>query len=299
MNKRQPVLLVVDDDPINLIVIAEFLEGLGYRLENASSGEEAWEKLSSAADCYDAVLLDRMMPGIGGMEVLLRIKQDDQLKLLPVILQTAASAADEVAEGLSAGAFYYLTKPFDSKVLRAVIATALRNRAEYAAVARGVEDSRLRLNHIDEMCFSFRTLEGARQVAELLSDLCPSKPAAHMGLMELLLNAVEHGNLGITYAEKSLLIAEDRLDKEVLRRLDLPEYADRMVKVGLKREGGNLVFTIQDQGQGFDWGPYLDLGVERIMDNHGRGIAMARRLAFASLQYLGSGSCVEATIPDK
>jgi hypothetical protein len=117
-----------------------------------------------------------------------------------------------------------------------------------------------------------------------------------MGLMELMLNAVEHGNLGITYDEKSKLIAENGLQEEIERRLALPEYADRIATARFRRVGKSLIFTIKDEGQGFDWKSYLEMSLDRLMDNHGRGIAMSRSISFTHLEYRGKGNCVEATI---
>src|SRR5512139_1231298 len=157
MSKHQAVLLIVDDTPVNLLLITRFLEDCAYRLETANSGEEAWAMLQAAPDRYDAVLLDRMMPGMDGMEVLRRIKQDSRLKLLPVILQTAASFPEQLAEGLRAGAYYYLTKPFDREVLRAVVATAIRDGAERIVEAEDIDSMRLAIGQLKEALFTFRT----------------------------------------------------------------------------------------------------------------------------------------------
>lgn len=296
MSNHQATLLIVDDTPVNLLLISKFLEGCDYQLELANSGEEAWELLQAAPGKFDAVLLDRIMPGIDGMEVLRRIKQDAGLKLLPVILQTAASFPEQLAEGLRAGAYYYLTKPFDREVLRAVVATAIRDGAERIVEAQDVDSMRLSLSQLKEASFAFRTSAEAHRIAALLSSLCPAREAAHMGLMELMMNAIEHGNLGISYAEKTLLIAEDRLRAEIERRLALPEFADKIAAVKLTRLERSLLFTITDEGDGFDWKPYLEMSMERMMDNHGRGIAMSRSISFASLEYRGKGNCVDATI---
>jgi anti-sigma regulatory factor (Ser/Thr protein kinase) len=117
-----------------------------------------------------------------------------------------------------------------------------------------------------------------------------------MGLMELMLNAIEHGNLGITYDEKTALIREDCLQEEVQRRLELPENADKFASIKFRRDGISLIFVISDQGNGFDWKSYLEMGMERLMDNHGRGIAMSRSISFTQLEYRGKGNIVEATI---
>ncbi len=296
MDDRKPALLIVDDEPFNQLVICDFLDGCGYQLDIASSGEEAWEKLQANPDKYDTVLLDRMMPGMNGIDVLRHIKQDQRLKLLPVIMQTAASEPEEVAEGLEAGAYYYLTKPFRPEIIRAVIATALRDRSERILESHDSETLHTALCHLSEGLFTFRTTESARHISTLLSCLCPSPQIAHMGLMELMLNAIEHGNLGITYEEKSRLITENRLHEEISMRLGAREYADKTAVVKFKRTDTELIFTIKDEGKGFDWNRYLDMGMDRIMDNHGRGIAMSRNISFSKLEYRGIGNCVEATI---
>lgn len=293
---HQNTVLIVDDTPANLKLIKKFLDGLDYQIELASSGEMAWDMLQMAPDKYDVVLLDRMMPGIDGMEVLRRIKRDPRLKLLPVIMQTAAANPEQLVEGLHAGAYYYLTKPLDREVLRAVIATALRDCAERIVARQDADNIQFALGQLREASFSFRTPHEAHQIGALLSSLCPSREGAHLGLMELMLNAIEHGNLEISYEEKSRLIAEDRLHAEIEQRLSLPPYAHKTATIKFEHHQEKLLFTITDEGKGFDWAPYLEMSIERMMDNHGRGIAMSRSISFNTLEYRGKGNCVEATI---
>jgi len=296
MSSEQPTILVVDDEPFNLEIIAEYLDGQGYDLVMASSGEESWAMLQAEPERYHAVILDRMMPGIDGIEVLRNIKRHKILKVLPVIIQTAASAPEQVADGLREGAFYYLAKPFSQTVLRAVVATALRDHAEYASEKQDAEDKFKAFDRLEDAVFTFRSTEEARRIALLLASLCPSRESAQMGLMELMLNAIEHGNLGITYEEKTELIAAGRLRDEVASRLKLTQFAGKVASVRFRRDGASLVFNITDQGKGFDWEPYLEMSMERLMHNHGRGIAMSRSIAFTRLAYSGSGNCVEAVI---
>jgi anti-sigma regulatory factor (Ser/Thr protein kinase) len=126
--------------------------------------------------------------------------------------------------------------------------------------------------------------------------MCPDPDKASSGLMELLLNAVEHGNLGITYDEKKQLMYEDRWEHELRRRLTLPEYANRVATVAFERKADSLEFRITDQGNGFDWARYLELEPGRSLDPNGRGIAMARRFSFSRIEYLGSGNVVTASV---
>src|SRR5512146_991995 len=105
-------LIVVDDEPINLEIIGEYLMDTGYRLSLFEDPVKAWKALEANPDEFDLVVMDRMMPRLDGMALLKLIKGDSRTRHLPVIMQTAAGSPDQVSEGLAAGAYYYLTKPF-------------------------------------------------------------------------------------------------------------------------------------------------------------------------------------------
>jgi phosphoserine phosphatase RsbU/P len=147
-----------------------------------------------------------------------------------------------------------------------------------------------------EASYQVRTLAEAKDLAALLASEHPDADRVVIGLTELLVNAVEHGNLGITYAEKADLLDRGELEREIARRLSLPELASRRVKVTLRREPGLLVTWIEDEGEGFDWRPYIDYDPERALDPNGHGIAIARGMSFDDVVYHGRGNVVVATI---
>jgi len=150
-----------------------------------------------------------------------------------------------------------------------------------------------------EAYFELRTAEEAGRLALFLAQAAPRPDSALLGLAELLLNAVEHGNLGITYAEKAELKRLDRWQEEVDRRSALRENHHKRVRVRFSREEGQLIFRISDDGPGFEWAKYLDLDPARAIDPNGRGIALARLTSFDSLDYPGCGNTVVATILDQ
>lgn len=290
-------ILAVDDEPINLEIIGEILDDPGYRVEFAANAESALEKLEGSDHApFHLAILDRMMPGMSGIELLRRMKSDDRFAAMPVIMQTAAAAPAQVREGIEAGAYYYLTKPYEPEALAAIVRAALADVAEQARVLRLAEAHADALRLAVRGEFAFRTLSEAEAVAGLLAALCPVRDLAAMGLSELFFNAVEHGNLAITYAEKSRLKKEDAWEREIAGRLADPVLGTRRATVEFDREAGRIIFTITDQGSGFDWNAYLDFDAERATDPNGRGIAMARRLAFASLEYRAPGNVVVATV---
>ena len=283
-------ILIVDDEPFNLEILSEHLADAGYETVTAEDGEAAWEILQHDKEGFSTILLDRMMPRMDGMQVLAKLKQHPDFLHIPVIMQTAVGAAENVREGLAAGAYYYLIKPFQREMLLAIVAAAVGFHKERKQledqITEHAESYRLLVNGE----FHFRTLEEARQLTLMLSRACPEPQRVAMGLSELLVNAIEHGNLGISYADKSRVLQAGRWQDEVESRLASPEYAQKKVAVKYSTNEDEIQIYIMDEGQGFDWQPFLEFSPERAFDPHGRGISMARMMSFDSLEYQGKGN---------
>ena len=293
----KPVVLAVDDEQFNLEIIKEYLSEINIETVCVESGELALNQLKQSPQKFSAVLLDRMMPGIDGIEVLKKIKADDKLNRLPVIMQTAKAGKDNMLEGLDAGAHYYLSKPYDQQTLLAIISTAVRDYQRFNHIQKNLEQSAQTLKLMEKGVFSFKTLDEARCLSSLLAKTCPEADSVVFILTELMINAVEHGNLGISYSEKSKLITEEKWEDEVTQRLNLPENADKYVTIEFdRRNREEIVFLITDQGAGFDWQQYMEVSPNRAFDSHGRGIAMANSLSLNHIEYLGSGNRVRVTV---
>ena len=289
-------VLIVDDNPLDRKLLQAHLSPNGYELDFARDGVEAMTMLERQPLSYDVVLLDRSMPRMNGMEVLVRIKSTPHLRMLPVIMQTALSDRPHIVEGIRAGAYYYLTKPYDAQTLTAVVGTAVRDFAEYKELQQRVRLGVECLTLITHATLRIQTVEQARDAAAVLVNACPDPSAAVIGLTELLVNAVEHGNLGITYEEKTALNAAGTWEAEVRRRLALPENVDKRVELQIERTAEELRFTIRDEGPGFPWEKYGEVDTSRVFDNHGRGIAIARAMSFDRVEYRGNGNEVVATV---
>ncbi len=289
-------LLVVDDDEFVRALMEEMLGQCGYAVSTAEDGQVAWEAIERDPAHYDLVLLDKQMPRLDGISLLRRIRGDSRFADLPVIMLTADTSPEDVSEGLAAGAHYYLTKPSSEDVLKVVIKSALtesRQKRELRALAGRHAGS---LGLLCRAEFRCRTLAEAKDLALLLADASMDPSRTVVGYSELLINAVEHGNLGISYADKSRLLSEGRWAEEVEQRLHSPEFADRIVTVMLEKTNGLAQVTIADQGPGFDWQAYLEFSPDRVFDLNGRGIAMSKAVSFDSLKYLGRGNTVVATV---
>lgn len=293
-------ILIVDDDEFIRSLTQEVLQHSGYAVDAAGDGLDAWEKIDADPSRFDLMLLDKHMPGLDGIALLKRIKGDERFRELPVIMLTGDTGERDIIEGLAAGAYYYLTKPSTEPVLNLVIKNALtevRQKRELRdLIGRQADREANKLSLLRRAEFFCTTLTDARDLAVLLADASLDPARTVNGYSELLINAVEHGNLAITYAEKSQLLSDGRWAEEVEARLADPRYADRMVAVKMEKTAAEMVVTITDQGAGFDWQNYMEFSPERVFDLHGRGIAMSKAMSFDRLEYQGAGNSVMTTV---
>jgi len=108
-------IMVVDDNPDIITIVKTILEGKGYQVLSASSGQELLNLLTDRKP--DLIILDIMMPEMDGLEVLGRLKAVTETASIPVILLTAKVQYEDVLGGYKLGADYYITKPFTSTQL--------------------------------------------------------------------------------------------------------------------------------------------------------------------------------------
>ncbi len=127
-------LLVVDDNEMNRDLLSRRLRKKGHRVEVAEGGRTALEMIDG--DEFDLVLLDIMMPGMDGFEVLTRIREDRDASDLPVIMATAKTESEDVVAALKIGANDYVTKPFDFPVVLARVNTQIALKKGREALAR-------------------------------------------------------------------------------------------------------------------------------------------------------------------
>jgi phosphoserine phosphatase RsbU/P len=122
----RPVILIVDDEPFNLDTLEQELDDLGYDSMSATTGQEALQK--AAAKAPDMILLDIMMPGMDGFEVLSQLKAAPEWRDIPVVIVSALSDQASVVRGIKMGADDYLAKPFDPTLLAARLQAGLARK---------------------------------------------------------------------------------------------------------------------------------------------------------------------------
>ncbi len=137
-SELSPTILAVDDNPRNLQLISSLLTAKGYKVVVANTGENALKYLAIRQP--DLLLLDIMMPGLSGYDVLDQIKQNQDIHDLPVIFLTAKSELSDIVKGFAMGAVDYITKPFKSEELIARVDTHLELRKMRDQLARKNKD---------------------------------------------------------------------------------------------------------------------------------------------------------------
>lgn len=278
-------VLVVDDDRAVRMLLSKQLEGMGYSVHEAGDGEAAWDLMESATTPFDVVLMDRLMPRLDGLSLVIRMKADSRYWQIPVVMITGSSQPEIIQESIDGGVFYFLTKPLQPGVLASVVRAAVDDRNRNLILAQELRRHKTTMRLMDHAHLRFRTLQEAEELSGFLANALPDPARMVSGLAEIMVNAVEHGLLRIGYDQKTQLMQNGEWRSEIERLEALPENASRFCEVSLLRRDGRVQICIKDPGPGFAWRDYLMLNPTRATDSHGRGIALARQVCFPTLIY--------------
>ena len=126
MNPENSLLLIVDDTPANLRLLSHVLSKEGYEFVEATDGNEALEMAEKHVP--DLILLDIMMPGMSGFEVIKKLKENELLEDIPIIFLSSHTETDDKVEGFRSGGVDYITKPFQKEETLARIKAHLQIR---------------------------------------------------------------------------------------------------------------------------------------------------------------------------
>lgn len=299
MKSTERKILVLDDDQTSLDMLERYLalgENAGHRVIKAHDGLEGWEILTKEYQNIDVILLDRMMPMMGGVEFLKRLHEFKGAQAIPVIMQTVSDSREDILEGFKLGVYHYLVKPFSPVILNSIVHAAVNFYSKQRELVEALTNQKTLFKYVDRAVFKIRTLEDINPISTSLAQLFPSPDKVVLGISEILTNAIEHGNVGITYDEKTRLNLHCKWREEVEKRLELEENTHKYVTISFFKNKNNIILNVKDEGRGFDYFKYLDFDPNRSTDNHGRGIAFANKLSFDRIEYLGNGNEVNCMV---
>ncbi len=294
MQSQNIKVMAVDDDDINLEILIKNLKDSGYDTIAFKDGATAWTHMNDNPQSVDIVLLDKMMPKMNGMDVLSKMKEHSMLKNIPVIIQTGDVGVEEFRKGMEKGAYYYLCKPFDPSIMVAMVNAASRDWVQRNNLYEQMKNETSLSEMIKDGRFTYRTMSEAAKLASALSHNAEKPDRINTALLELMVNAVEHGILGIGNEEKGKLLTSNCLFDEIERRMNLEENLKKYVDVSVETIDDTVSVTICDNGEGFNWQKYIDFDPLRLTEPNGRGIATAKLMG-TQVEFNESGNEVKCT----
>lgn len=286
---HKEAILVLDSDTSSTARLDAALRS-DYNVLSAENSAQGWEILDSNRDNICCIVMDRILPDSDGMAFMAKLKAQASLAKKPVIMQSNVSKNDYIREAIQAGVYYYLAKPYDVGVMHSIIKAAVADYKTLRELSADLQTYKPKLHLVRESFYEIKTLDDAKYLSTFLANYFPDPERVILGLSEFLINAIEHGNLGITYDEKSQLLKDNLWQEEIARRQEMPEYAHKRALVHFKREDDSICVTIKDEGKGFNWQKFMDIDPERATHAHGRGIALSKMASFDDVQYIGCGN---------
>ncbi len=171
-------------------------------------------------------------------------------------------------------------------------------RERLQAIRRYVAINKPAIGQLVQGVFDIRTLEEAERLSSMLAMQCPEPETAAIGIWELLSNAIEHGSLQIDGETKARLVLDGTFLDEIARRQEMEPYRGRVVRVMFRKQARSIRIRVMDEGPGFDFAA-LARDIQPTDAPCGRGLALARGIAFSSIVFLGRGNVVDARIQVK
>jgi DNA-binding response OmpR family regulator len=283
-------VLVVEDEEGVRGLLGEVIALDGHQIRMAENGRQGIDICKEFEP--DLIVSDIEMPVMNGLEMVERIRRFDTESIVVII--TGHGSEEYAVQALRLGAHNYLKKPIQIADLRALMKkyqSVVANRT----IAGSVPGTTVRR----EFTMKFENcLEMVDKVVDHLviqaADRLSRKNrlGIHLGLLELLVNAMEHGNLEITYEEKSKALEGNGLQSLRNERRAIHALANRRVTVDFRSDDTGCEWRISDEGKGFDWRMVPDpLDPGNATSHNGRGIAISRR-HFDEFEYLGNGNVV-------
>jgi CheY-like chemotaxis protein len=285
-------ILIVEDDPATRLYMEESLASQGFAPLSAPDGIRGLELFRR--EHPDLIFLDIQMPGMNGLDVLkaIREERDDVI----VVMNTAHGTEELAIKAMRLRANDYLNKPVRHSELLPLLA---KYRAAIEAHRAAGEIADAIVSHELVMRLENKLLLVPRVADYLASqaNLGPEKETVigvTLGLIELLNNAIEHGNLGISGPEKARLLESDPGAHQAMiaERLQVPELAARRVHIHMTENREYCEWTIRDEGHGFEYTRFLgNLEAPDVLQLNGRGIFLSR-FQFDEFEYQGCGNTV-------
>ncbi len=284
-------VLIVEDNDSSREFLYNLLQYENFDLAVSKNGLEALEIFDEFKP--DLILSDIQMPIMDGLELLEAIRKKDSDTIFIII--TAFGTEEYAIKALRLGANNYLKKPIRNKDLLSIL-EKYKNLVDKHEVT---EPLPIYIRRSFSASLENRIAYVPQFVEKLLNETncnvnINDRTSMELGLVELLTNSIEHGNLEITFQEKQIALEKGTLEQLYKDKQAIEEYAKRRVTIEFYHDEDFCEWIIKDEGKGFDWNLLPNpTHSENLLSLSGRGIFITRFL-FDELEYLGRGNIVRA-----
>jgi DNA-binding response OmpR family regulator len=290
----KPRVLIADDQEALRELLSRLLTREGFEPIEAADGVQAVELFRTQAPLV--VVSDIMMPRMDGLALLTELKRIDRSAV--VILMTGQGNEEILLRALRGGATNFFRKPFNVRELMDEIRRVVDFRMEAARSTLFSpflvsEKKTFVIPRADSPYFPI-----VNQVTLQLPCILPEEDILNLkiGIEEMIVNAVEHGNLGITFEEKNKAISEGTLANLLAQRGKESDAHGRQVFVTASLTPEAFEVVVRDEGRGFDWRRLPIVAPENLMSFNGRGIFLTK-IYFDEVRYNEKGT--EVTLRKK
>jgi len=282
--------LVVEDDFPSRELLRIFVEKEGHGCLTAEDGKPGYELFKKHSP--DVIISDVRMPQMNGVELLETIRKIS--KDVIIVFVTGHGNEDLALRALELGANNYIKKPIDLSELKVLL-----KRYDTIIQTKSIESNIPELVTSRDFELEIESdLNLVQSIANYLVDKTGSlfeakeKIRIELGLTELLLNAIEHGNWEITSDEKTQSLLDNNIKDLYASKMENPVFKNRKIHVSHKQNSKYCEWHIADEGKGFNWEslPFVSNN-QFLKNNHGRGIFLSK-LQFDEFEYINDGNIV-------
>lgn len=283
-------ILIIEDDFVARNYLRDLLRYSNIEVLSARNVPEGLDLYIQ--NKFDIIVCNVLMPGVSGMEFLQKIREKD--RKTHIIMTATKSSERIVVECFRQGANDFLKYPIqDSDILPRIRKVEEKIALKGQKTPFGIVNfGKVEMVFPTEFDVTYRIAE--RIFEEIIPDFFDESADTEIriGLMELICNAVEHGNLSISYAEKKQSIEEGSFNQLIRQRLEDEKLKSRNVYVEFSYTQDYCQWVIKDEGDGFDYNNVPDPTKEENKENfNGRGIHLSKVL-FDFIEYQGKGNIV-------
>ncbi|WP_321277241.1 ATP-binding protein [Thiomicrorhabdus indica] len=281
-------ILMIGISPGQQYFLSQALDYPGLLIDFARNSHHAQMFMEELGDTYDILWFDEDNMHNGDWEFLKKLAQMYPNDYQPIILQTRPDSSI-FKQALSHGVYYFITKPYSEERLLDILSSSFRGLTNFNEINRFVIDYKHSITLFRHAIFHVRTPEDIHSLSATLSYLTQTPEKTSFGLLELMNNALEHGNLGFDFESKAKLVNDGQFESALKKRLYSPEYEHQFVEISVTFSEGFIDFSIRDFGDGFDYESYLTPEDYHQTGPNGRGILIAKNFSFDDLRYEEEG----------